>query len=56
MGVLLFATYSVAPLSTLVIGAVVTRFGSDVVLPASGAVLLLVVMVGLIPCEIRQEQ
>jgi hypothetical protein len=27
MGALLFATHSVAPLSTLVIGAAVTRFG-----------------------------
>lgn len=56
MGALLFATYSVAPLSTLVIGAAVTRFGPDVMFPASGAVLLLAVMVGLIPREIRQEQ
>jgi predicted MFS family arabinose efflux permease len=55
MGVLLFATYSVAPLSALVIGAAVTRFGPVVVFPAGGAVLLLAVVVGLIPPEIREE-
>jgi predicted MFS family arabinose efflux permease len=55
LGVLLFATFSVAPLSALLIGAAMPRLGPVVVFPVSAGLLLLAVAIGLTSPEMRAE-